>query len=65
MRVFIRTFKVEENYILPFISGIHAYIMTENRTVRIKDMGSKNGTFVNGVRLNEGEEVFLFVSTGR
>jgi len=53
--------------------------MTENRTVRIKDMGSKNGTFVNGVRLNEGEEVplkdgdnikignvkFLFVSTGR
>ncbi|ABN54241.1 FHA domain-containing protein [Acetivibrio thermocellus BC1] len=63
----------------PFISGIHAYIMTENGTVRIKDMGSKNGTFVNGVRLNEGEEVplkdgdnikignvkFLFVSTGR
>ncbi|HHV30105.1 FHA domain-containing protein [Acetivibrio mesophilus] len=63
----------------PFISGIHAYIMAEGESVRIKDMGSKNGTFVNGVRLNEGEIIplkdgdnikighvkFLFVSIGK
>ncbi|GAE88445.1 FHA domain-containing protein [Acetivibrio straminisolvens] len=63
----------------PFISGIHAYIMVEDQSIRIKDMGSKNGTFVNGTRLNEGEIVslkdgdnikighvkFLFVSMGK
>ncbi|HOM02165.1 MAG TPA: FHA domain-containing protein [Acetivibrio sp.] len=43
----------------PFISGIHAYIMAEEGSILIKDMGSKNGTFVNGERLNEGETVLL------
>lgn len=41
------------------ISGIHAHIIVKDDEVYLKDMGSKNGTFVNGVSLTEGERLLL------
>ena len=39
----------------PFVSRRHAQIVFEKGTFQIRDLGSKNGTFINGSRLgNEG-----------
>ncbi len=46
----------------PFISGHHAQVSSENRYIRLTDLGSKNGTFlrVNGEReLVHGDYVFI------
>lgn len=43
----------------PFISGTHTHIVVEGESICIRDMGSKNGTFVNGSRLNEREKASL------
>lgn len=41
------------------ISRIHAEIFTTDKICYIKDKGSINGTFINGRRLNPGEDVEL------
>jgi EAL domain-containing protein (putative c-di-GMP-specific phosphodiesterase class I) len=38
----------------PTVSGEHAQLMPSNDALRVRDLGSTNGTFVNGVRI-EGE----------
>lgn len=57
----------------PTISHHHAKIITFNRTAYIEDMGSKNGTKVNGIkkqhqRLREGDQVtvgdYTFIIVG-
>lgn len=37
----------------PFISNEHARIRFETANYLIEDLGSKNGTYVNGVKINE------------
>jgi pSer/pThr/pTyr-binding forkhead associated (FHA) protein len=39
----------------PYISGRHAQIIIEAGTISVEDVGSTNGTFVNGERLSSGE----------
>ncbi len=39
----------------PFLSGAHASIREKDGVHFIKDMGSTNGTFVNGLRLEDSE----------
>src|SRR5688572_23979029 len=38
----------------PSISAFHAEVVLENNTVRIRDLGSTNGTFIDDLRVNEG-----------
>ena len=38
----------------PYVSRMHAQIVQEGKSFRIRDLDSKNGTFVNGIRL-QGE----------
>jgi DNA-binding winged helix-turn-helix (wHTH) protein len=38
----------------PVVSRQHARIVVEGSGTRIEDLGSKNGTFVNGLRLSDG-----------
>lgn len=47
----------------PRASGTHARVLRNNQPVRIVDDGSRNGTFVNGDRLEKGEEVTLTEGT--
>jgi pSer/pThr/pTyr-binding forkhead associated (FHA) protein len=42
------------------LSRRHAEVTTQNGTISIRDLGSTNGTFVNGVR-NDGTPVVLNV----
>ncbi|TYQ16531.1 UNVERIFIED_CONTAM: FHA domain protein [Acetivibrio alkalicellulosi] len=42
-----------------FISGIHAQITKGDSKIYLKDLGSKNGTFINGKKLEEGEQKLL------
>lgn len=58
----------EDNSIIlndEFISGYHAKVYTRNNTFFIEDIGSTNGTFVNGkkiegrIRLNINDEIRL------
>jgi len=49
------------------VSRKHAKITTDDRTVSIQDLGSTNGTFVNGekiraVRLKEGDRILVGTS---
>lgn len=39
---------------LAAVSRRHAVLETRDGTVRVRDLGSKNGTFINGVRVGEG-----------
>ena len=63
----------------PYISRLHAQILQEGDRFRIRDLDSKNGTYVNGSRLNakghvlqrgdrielaEGQVVFRFQTRG-
>jgi pSer/pThr/pTyr-binding forkhead associated (FHA) protein len=42
-----------------FISRHHCVLLRDEYTLRIRDLGSKNGTFVNGHRITCGETVLL------
>lgn len=42
----------------PYLSGVHASIIRKDGSHFIKDLGSTNGTFVNGMQVN-GNEVQL------
>ena len=37
----------------PFVSRMHMQVVMEGERFRVRDLGSKNGTFVNGYRLKE------------
>jgi len=37
----------------PAVSGLHAELSHDERGIRVRDLGSRNGTFVNGVRVSE------------
>jgi pSer/pThr/pTyr-binding forkhead associated (FHA) protein len=43
----------------PYVSGSHAQLVTENGAVRLVDVGSTNGTLLNGERLAIDEPVVL------
>jgi pSer/pThr/pTyr-binding forkhead associated (FHA) protein len=43
----------------PYISGMHAQIIAEEGTFRLTDLGSTNGTYLNGERLAPNEPVTL------
>jgi DNA-binding NtrC family response regulator len=43
----------------PQVSTSHAELAATDRGVRLTDLGSRNGTFVNQVRLSEGGAVYL------
>lgn len=42
-----------------FVSGTHAKIVNENGVLTVQDMGSTNGTYINGQKLPENEPVQL------
>ena len=42
-----------------FISRHHCVLLRDEYTLRIRDLGSKNGTFVNGQRITFGETILL------
>jgi pSer/pThr/pTyr-binding forkhead associated (FHA) protein len=42
-----------------FISGYHCVLMRDEYTIRIRDLGSKNGTHVNGHRIGRGATILL------
>lgn len=43
----------------PFISGVHAQIIADGETFRLTDLGSTNGTLLNGTRLAPNEPATL------
>ncbi len=43
----------------PFISRHHCVLLLDEYTLRIRDLGSKNGTFVNGRRIGGGETIVI------
>src|SRR6476646_1651257 len=42
-----------------FISRHHCALLLDDYTLRIRDLGSKNGTFVNGHRIGSGDTILL------
>ena len=42
-----------------FVSGYHCVLLLDDYTLRIRDLGSKNGTMVNGRRLGTGATILL------
>jgi pSer/pThr/pTyr-binding forkhead associated (FHA) protein len=42
-----------------FISRHHCVLLLDDYTLRIRDLGSKNGTFVNSSRIGSGETILL------
>jgi pSer/pThr/pTyr-binding forkhead associated (FHA) protein len=42
-----------------FVSRHHCAFLLDDYTLRIRDLGSKNGTFVNGRRVGAGEPILL------
>jgi pSer/pThr/pTyr-binding forkhead associated (FHA) protein len=40
-----------------FISRHHCVLLLDDYTLRVRDLGSKNGTFVNGDRVGTGETI--------
>jgi pSer/pThr/pTyr-binding forkhead associated (FHA) protein len=42
-----------------FVSSYHCVLLLDEYTLRIRDLGSKNGTFVNGHRVRSGELILL------
>ncbi|MFZ5986144.1 MAG: FHA domain-containing protein [Bacillota bacterium] len=43
----------------PCISGIHAHIIVRDEGIFLKDLGSKNGTFINSNRLDNNSKSLL------
>jgi pSer/pThr/pTyr-binding forkhead associated (FHA) protein len=41
----------------PFVSRHHCVLLRDEFAIRIRDLGSKNGTYVNGERIGSGEPV--------
>jgi predicted component of type VI protein secretion system len=46
-----------------FVSRHHCVLLLDDYTLRIRDLGSKNGTFVNGRRVGTGETILLHDDT--
>lgn len=46
-----------------FVSRHHCVLLLDDYTLRIRDLGSKNGTFVNGRRVGSGETILLHDDT--
>jgi pSer/pThr/pTyr-binding forkhead associated (FHA) protein len=42
-----------------FVSRHHCALLLDDYTLRIRDLGSKNGTFVNGRRIGSAETILL------
>jgi predicted component of type VI protein secretion system len=42
-----------------FVSRHHCALLLDDYTLRIRDLSSKNGTFINGRRIGEGETILL------
>ncbi|HEV3299834.1 MAG TPA: FHA domain-containing protein [Planctomycetaceae bacterium] len=42
-----------------FVSRHHCVLLLDEYTLRIRDLGSRNGTFVNGRRIGRGELILL------
>lgn len=42
-----------------FVSRHHCVLLLDDYTLRIRDLGSKNGTFVNGRRIGSSETILL------
>lgn len=42
-----------------FVSRHHCVLLLDEYTLRVRDLGSKNGTFVNGHRIGGGERILL------
>src|ERR1700751_2107345 len=42
-----------------FVSRHHCVLLLDDYTLRIRDLGSKNGTFVNGRRMGTSETILL------
>ncbi|HET6327085.1 MAG TPA: FHA domain-containing protein [Planctomycetaceae bacterium] len=42
-----------------FVSGYHCVLLLDDYTLRIRDLGSKNGTIVNGRRIGTGVTILL------
>jgi pSer/pThr/pTyr-binding forkhead associated (FHA) protein len=42
-----------------FISRHHCALLLDDYTLRVRDLGSKNGTFVNGCRIDAAETILL------
>jgi pSer/pThr/pTyr-binding forkhead associated (FHA) protein len=42
-----------------FVSGHHCVLLLDDYTLRIRDLGSKNGTLVNGRRIGTGTTILL------
>ncbi len=42
-----------------FVSRHHCALLLDDYTLRIRDLGSKNGTFVNGRRIGTGDTILL------
>jgi predicted component of type VI protein secretion system len=42
-----------------FVSRHHCVLLLDDYTLRIRDLGSKNGTFVNGRRIGSGDTILL------
>jgi pSer/pThr/pTyr-binding forkhead associated (FHA) protein len=42
-----------------FLSRHHCALLLDDYTLRIRDLGSKNGTFVNGRRIGAGDTILL------
>jgi len=42
-----------------FVSGYHCVLLLDDYALRIRDLGSKNGTFMNGRRIGTGEMILL------
>lgn len=60
----------DDNHIIindPFISGNHATIFVDDGKLFIKDLNSTNGTFKNGSRIDDIEQLFDgdFIEIGR
>jgi pSer/pThr/pTyr-binding forkhead associated (FHA) protein len=41
----------------PFVSRHHCVLLRDEFAIRVRDLGSKNGTYVNGERIGSGEPV--------
>jgi predicted component of type VI protein secretion system len=46
-----------------FVSRHHCVLLLDDYTLRIRDLGSKNGTFVNGRKVGSGETILLHDDT--
>jgi pSer/pThr/pTyr-binding forkhead associated (FHA) protein len=42
-----------------FVSGYHCVLLLDDYALRIRDLGSKNGTLMNGRRIGTGEMILL------